>query len=138
MERTDLEAAYARVFRGPDGELVLGDLLRRARFDRPLFSRDALEMAHAEGARTLALQVLELVRRGTGRNQSRSRHSNSGNPESGSDSHMQDRAAQEQAADSLHRINQLLHGLQRVEVRNPGAESQGHGKGHDPEKGYTQ
>lgn len=138
MDRTDLAAAYARVFRGPDGELVLGDLLRRARFDRPLFSRDALEMAHAEGARTLALHVLELVRSGTGRNETRSGHPHSGNPESGSECHVQDQTAQEQAADSLHRINQLLHGLQRVEVRNPRTESQGYGEGHDPEKGYTQ
>jgi hypothetical protein len=60
----ELERAYARVFDGPDGEAVLADLMRQGRLEAPIFSPDALELAHAEGRRSMALHVRRMVERG--------------------------------------------------------------------------
>lgn len=55
--RRELAEAYARVFDGPDGEAVFADLMLLGRVELPIFSSDALELAHAEGRRSLALHV---------------------------------------------------------------------------------
>ncbi|MGE4291375.1 MAG: hypothetical protein AB7E32_04105 [Desulfovibrio sp.] len=60
----DLERAYARVFDGPDGEAVFADLMRQGRYDLPLFTPDALELAHAEGRRSMALHIRRMAGRG--------------------------------------------------------------------------
>ncbi|WP_022662155.1 Bbp19 family protein [Paucidesulfovibrio longus] len=64
VAQAELERAYARVFDGPEGEAVFADLMRQGRLEAPIFSPDALELAHAEGRRSLALHVRRMAERG--------------------------------------------------------------------------
>lgn len=124
----ELQAAYARVFSGPDGERVLADLLFRGRYEKPLFSPDALEMAHAEGRRSLVLQVLEMVRQGR-RGHGAARSSGpEGGPTGGAA-----RALAEVTATA-----RLLERVQGVQMSDPGAQGQGQGISRHPKQGHAQ
>lgn len=51
--------ALARLANTPDGEVLFEQIAERARFFATSFSRDPMEMAHAEGKRTVGLMFLE-------------------------------------------------------------------------------
>ncbi len=61
-----LARAFARCFRGPDGEIVLAHL-RRCFLDRrvPPTASDA-ELRHVEGQRSVVAHILLLIQRGQG------------------------------------------------------------------------
>lgn len=52
---------YRVVFATPEGERVLADLLRACHVLEPVFSGDALEMAHREGMRNVALRIVSFL-----------------------------------------------------------------------------
>jgi hypothetical protein len=60
----DLCAAFARCFRGNDGERVLGHLRRITIERRPSPDCSDAELRHLEGQRHLAAYIAQLVARG--------------------------------------------------------------------------
>ncbi|WP_439813987.1 hypothetical protein [Zavarzinia sp. CC-PAN008] len=59
------DAAVRRAYRtrlsGPDGHLMLVDLVRRGGVIRPTASSDPIELARWEGRRAMVLEILELA-----------------------------------------------------------------------------
>jgi len=60
----DLAAAFARCFRGSDGDRVLAHLRRITIERRPAPDCSEAELRHLEGQRHLAAYILQLVARG--------------------------------------------------------------------------
>lgn len=60
-EEKDLRAAYARVFEGKAGAMVLRDIERVGMTRRTTFHPEAQRMAFNEGQRSLALYILRLA-----------------------------------------------------------------------------
>lgn len=60
----DLSAAFARCFRGSDGDRVLAHLRRITIERRPAPDCSEAELRHLEGQRHLAAYILQLVARG--------------------------------------------------------------------------
>lgn len=60
-EEKDLCAAYARVFEGKAGAMVLRDIERMGMTRRTTFHPEAQRMAFNEGQRNLALYILRLA-----------------------------------------------------------------------------
>lgn len=59
----ELGAAYRRVFDGPDGKLVLADILKRGRLlSVSVEPGDALTTGLNDGRRALALEIVQLLR----------------------------------------------------------------------------
>jgi hypothetical protein len=60
----DLASAFARCFRGSDGDRVLAHLRRITIERRPAPDCSEAELRHLEGQRHLAAYILQLVARG--------------------------------------------------------------------------
>lgn len=60
----DIAAAFARCFRGEDGERALGYLRRLTIERRPAPDCSEAELRHLEGQRHLAATIAQLVARG--------------------------------------------------------------------------
>ena len=60
-KRKVLDAAYKRIFNSHDGKLILQDLIEQHRVLNSSFSKDATEMAFAEGERNVVLRILSLI-----------------------------------------------------------------------------
>lgn len=61
VERALLSDAYREVFRTPDGQRVLADILRRARVLDTVFDASPTVAAYGEGMRRVGLEIVQMI-----------------------------------------------------------------------------
>lgn len=57
-----LRGDYARTFKSPSGRRTLRDLMARFNVARPHLTRDPMELAMAEGQRSVVLHIFTMLR----------------------------------------------------------------------------